>query len=142
LALYALEEAEAEVSAVLSKMEVPRLLLPEEEEVVETSPFAGDVETEEWDVQLDLLRLQLLQEAEANQDLLVEAEEVEEDLLSTREIQQEEDPQLVLVQDNQEEQEEHQAIMELFQAVVVEEDRHLMDVDLPQGMVEAGLQEE
>jgi hypothetical protein len=142
LALYALEEAEAEVSAVLSKMEVPRLLLPEEEEVVETSPFAGDVETEEVGVQLDLLRLQLLPEVEANQDLLVEAEEAEEDLLFIREIQQGEDQQLVLVKDNQAEQAEHQAIMELFQAVVVEEDRHLMDVDLHQEMGEAELQEE
>jgi hypothetical protein len=140
--LYALEEAEAEVSAVLSKMEVPRLLLPEEEEVVETSPFAGDVETEEVGVQLDLLRLQLLPEVEANQDSLVEAEEAEEDLLSIQEIQQGEDQQLVLVKDNQAEQAEHQAIMELFQAVVVEEDRHLMDVDLHQEMGEAELQEE
>jgi hypothetical protein len=140
--LYALEEAEAEVSAVLSKMEVPRLLLPEEEEVVETSPFAGDVETEEVGVQLDLLRLQLLPEVEANQDSLVEAEEAEEDLLSIQEIQQGEDQQLVLVKDNQAEQAEHQAIMELFQEVEEEADRHLTDVDLHQEMGEAELQEE
>ncbi len=93
-------------------------------------------------MQLALPRLQLLQEKEANRDSLVVEEEVEEDLLSTREIQQEEDPQLALAKDNQEEQAEHQAIMELFQAVEEEEDRHLTDVDLHQEMGEAELQEE
>ena len=127
---------------VLSKISLVHLLLLEDQEVVETSAFPEDVETEEGVLQLILLRLQLLQDQGANRALLEEVEEAEEDLQSIPEIHQQEDLQHVLVKDNLGVQAEHQVQTAPFRVVEEEEDRHLTDVDLLQETGETGLRVE